>query len=65
MKDFYTVKEVSEKLGRARNSVTQALVKLGVQKTAGVYLIDQQTFEKLAASKGPGRPKGAKNKPKD
>ncbi len=62
---YMTVTEAAAKLGKARNSITRALANLGAKKTAGVYLIDQETFEKLAASKGAGRPKGAKNKPKD
>lgn len=61
---YMTVADVAEKLGKTKPSITRALAKLGAQKTAGVYLIDQQVFEKLAASKGPGRPRGAKNKSK-
>ena len=61
---YMTVADVAEKLGKTKPSSTRALAKLGAHKIAGVYLIDQDTFEKLASSKGPGRPKGAKNKPK-
>lgn len=60
-----TVSEVAKRLGRARNSITQALVKLGKQKVGGIYLIDQDTYAQLEASKGAGRPKGLKNKPKE
>ena len=61
---YMTVADVAEKLGKTKPSITRALAKLGIEKTSGVYLIDQETFGRLASSKGPGRPKGAKNKPK-
>ena len=61
---YMTVADVAEKLGKTKPSITRALAKLGVQKTAGVYLVDRDTFKELASSRGPGRPKGAKNKPK-
>lgn len=59
-----TVEEVAKELGRTKPAITIALKNMGYQKIAGVYLIDDKTFEILKASKGAGRPKGAKNKAK-
>jgi hypothetical protein len=63
--EFKTVEQTAQELGKAKNSITAALRKLGVKKTAGVYLITPEIMEKLKTGGGKaGRPKGAKNKPK-
>ncbi len=66
MGKIWTATQAAEELGVTPTWVGVALKKMGKEKAGGVYLIDEETMEYLRSRKGKrGRPKGAKNKPKE
>lgn len=62
---YYSVSEVSEKLGVRPQAISRKLKAMGYKKSGGIYIIDEETLSHLVSRCGKrGRPKGAKNKEK-
>ena len=55
---YMTVAEAAEKLGVDGATISRRLVKLGVEKVGGIYLIDQKTYELISQPGKRGRPVG-------
>jgi hypothetical protein len=58
-REFFTIREMAEKLGKEYFAVKQALFRAGIKPVTTESLYDEKAFNAIKNSPGKGRPKKA------